>query len=210
MSEVTTTTPPAAPAPTTPPPAAPVTPPAPPAPAPATPPAEPPKDGAPAPGTEPPKPPEKYELKLPEGTKLPPARVQQIETYAKEKGLTQEQAQAALERDAVFHDELVSAHQKQVEGWKSALQSDPIYGGQKYQETADLAHKAAKTFFDEATFKELFEDLQYGWHPGLAKGLAEIGRKLVPTPLAPGDTPPSAAPIPRSHKYYGPSGGKVP
>src|SRR5688572_20896218 len=43
--------------------------------------------------------PEKYDLKLPEGSLLEAAQMEKISAYAKEKGLSNEQAQELLERE---------------------------------------------------------------------------------------------------------------
>src|SRR3972149_1235780 len=44
--------------------------------------------------------PQKYELKLPEGSQLDQARIDSLSAYAKEKGLSNEQAQAILDRES--------------------------------------------------------------------------------------------------------------
>ena len=90
MSEPTTVTPPAQtpPDPNVQPPVVPAAPSVPPA---QTPPAEPPKSAPASPAKIVP---EKYDLKIPDGALITPADVERIATFAKERGLSNEEAQA--------------------------------------------------------------------------------------------------------------------
>src|SRR5690606_10660949 len=73
--------------------------------------------------------PEKYELKLPEGSPLDKAAVEQFEATAKELGLTNEQAQKLIEHNsqllAKHVESQIQAHTEQVTKWADAVKADP-------------------------------------------------------------------------------------
>ena len=132
--------------------AAPVTPPATPAatpesttPAatPAAPVADPAKPAEPATATPPAAPVvEKYDLKLPENTLLDAATISEIETYAKEHKLTNDAAQAIIEREhkalTDFADRQQQAFETAKETWKTQAMSDKEIGGDKFNENVEI------------------------------------------------------------------------
>lgn len=122
-------------------------------------------------------------LALPEGTKLQASDVDKIASFAKEHGLSQDAAQALLD-----HESAVTAQREQAqidhlkaqsEAWKAEVLSDKEMGGDKAAENVELAHRFAKTFWDDAFIDEL-EKTGLGNHPGLMKGFYRAGKAMAP------------------------------
>jgi hypothetical protein len=144
--------------------AAAATPPAPPAP-PATPPA--------------PAAPVAYALTVPTGAEqwLDPADLQQIETVARAKGWTPEEAQAAVEDHA---DALVA----QSAAFRTALESDGTYGGDQIANTQRLATLALDKVRPAGTprgdaLRKILQKTGYGNHVEVVGFLADLGKLMA-------------------------------
>jgi len=149
------------------------------------------------------KPEPKFELKLPEGSKLDANYLQSIEALAKEKGWTNERAQEAVdERHAALTE--FEAQQSQAladlndKTWKDELMKDSEVGGQKFEESGHLAMKGAEWAFGKE-FAEELKSLKLNHHPKLFKGLVKIGRErandkiVMPNQITKGTTRPEEA-----------------
>ena len=127
--------------------------------------------------------PEKYELALPEDSKLQADDVDKIESFAKEHGLSQDAAQALLEHEsaiAAARDQAQLDHLKaQSEAWREEVLNDKEMGGEKAAENIELAHRFAKTYWDDDFIAEL-DKTGLGNHPGLMKGFYRAGKAMAP------------------------------
>ncbi len=125
----------------------------------------------------------KLELKIPDGTKLQDADVDKIESFAKEHGLSQDAAQALLEHEsatAAAREQAQLDHLKaQSDAWKEEVLADKEMGGDNAAENIELAHRFAKTFWDDSFIEEL-EKTGLGNHPGLMKGFFRAGKAMAP------------------------------
>lgn len=126
-------------------------------------------------------PPDKYELKMPDGSRLEAGYVDKIAAYAKAHGLSQDAAQDLLNRESVnrneFQEAQVAQLKAQSDAWKEEFLNDPVVGGEKGAENAELAHRALKQFADEPFVEEL-EKSGLGNHPGLMKTFLRIGKAM--------------------------------
>lgn len=127
--------------------------------------------------------PEKYELKLPEESKLEPEMLAEVEAYAKAKGLSNEQAQEILEHDHKIVSTFAEAQNKKLanlnnETWKAELMEDPEFGGLKFQEHGELAAKAAEKFFGKEFVDEL-KAMNLNHHPKLFRGFVRIAKAMA-------------------------------
>ena len=126
--------------------------------------------------------PEKYELKLPENTRLSPEFVDKVSLYAKEKQLTNEMAQEILNREAAavdgYYNQHVQLFEKTVETWKQDAMKDPEIGGDGFTKNVELAHRALEKFSTPA-FKDALETTGYGNHPELIRIFARIGKLMA-------------------------------
>ncbi len=125
--------------------------------------------------------PEKYDLKLPEGSQLPPAHVEKLASLAKERGLSQDEAQAMLDRDSglisSYAKEQQDQFKKQSDTWKAEFVADKEFGGEKATENVELAHRVVKRFADDKFVQEL-ERSGLGDHPDLLRTFARIGKEM--------------------------------
>lgn len=125
--------------------------------------------------------PAKYELKLPEGSPMDPARLEKIAAYAKERGFSQEQAQELLTRE---HDAVAQYVEGQNKGlkakqetWTKTAAEDPEIGGEAFVQNAELAKRVLNRFGSESLIKAL-DDSQLGNHPELVRTFVRIGKLM--------------------------------
>ena len=167
-----------------------------------------PAEGAPKadpPAEQKPSVPEKYELKMPEGSPLEAGHLEKISAYAKGKGLSQEQAQALLEREseavAGFAKAQKDNYEKTVDEWAKQTESDPEVGGENYKKNVELASRVIKRFGSETLIKAL-NDTGYGNHPELVRAFTRIGKAMSEDQLViPGTQPAPKASI--EDRFYG-------
>ncbi len=152
--------------------------------APATPAAEPPKaDGGATPATEPPKAadpvvPETYDLKVPEGSLLDAKAVESFTSFAKAQRLSQDQAQALLDRD---HAAIASQHEaftQRQQAWVSELQADKSIGGEAFKESNVHVDRFLARFGTPELAKEL-EQTGTRHYPALFRALVSAGKELA-------------------------------
>jgi hypothetical protein len=125
--------------------------------------------------------PEKYDLKLDDGSLLDAAYVEQFSQFAKDKKLTQDQAQEFLQREAQALNSFVQKQQQEFEKvqaeWVNQIKNDSEIGGEKFNQSIELAHRALKQFASDSFLKEL-ETTGYGNHPELVRVFAKIGNMI--------------------------------
>lgn len=125
--------------------------------------------------------PEKYDFKLDDGSLLDAAYVEQFSQFAKEKKLTQDQAQEFLQREAQALNSFVQKQQQEFEKvqaeWVNQIKNDSEIGGEKFNQSIELAHRALKQFASDSFLKEL-ETTGYGNHPELVRVFAKIGNMI--------------------------------
>lgn len=123
-----------------------------------------------------------YELKLPEGSYLDAAHIEKVIAFAKSKGLSNEQAQVQLNKDAEdvkakTHEAQVAQIEKNKTEWYSAAEADKEIGGAVFKENAELAKRVVKQFATESFIKAL-DDTGLGNHPELIRVFARIGKEM--------------------------------
>jgi hypothetical protein len=123
----------------------------------------------------------KYELKIPEGSQLDPKHVEKVEAYAKSKNLSQEQAQEILQREheavSSFSETLKAKVEEEKNSWQKAVQADKEIGGEKFNESIELAKRAYQKFAPPE-FTQLLNESGYGNHPLLVKTFFRIGKAM--------------------------------
>jgi len=127
--------------------------------------------------------PETYDLKLPEGSPLDKAEIDKVSALAKEKNLSNEQAQLLLDQ----RSEAVLAERQRGQAtlseartkWDEACTSDKEFGGEALQGNLDKYAKPALDKFFSAEFKKLLAESGYGSHPELVRGLVRIGKAMA-------------------------------
>lgn len=137
------------------------------------------------PVVEPPKPPEKYELKPKKDSPLLKADLEEIESAAKAKGLSQEDAQKMVESKEADHEKFFSrqremAIQEQSQWRKIAETDKEISGsdGKAFKENVELAHRALNRFADDS-FKRVLSETGLGNNPHLIRTFLRIGKGMA-------------------------------
>lgn len=125
--------------------------------------------------------PDKYDLKLPEGSPLSAAALERIRTQSKAEGLSNEQAQAVVDRElgaitSYVESERAAFEQRKSE-WVGQIQSDKELGGEKFNENIELAKRVVTKFGSESLLKTL-NDTGLGNHPELVRLLARVGKSM--------------------------------
>lgn len=125
--------------------------------------------------------PVEYELKVPEGVKLEGEALDSLKAFAKERGLSQEDAQAltdmGVKQAQAFQAQLVE-HGKQVaEQWTTATKTDKEFGGDKLGENLAIAKQALDTFGSKE-LKTLLNDSGLGNHPEIIRAFYRAGKAI--------------------------------
>ena len=144
-----------------------------------------------------------YELKLPEGSLLDESAVERTVSYAKERGLTNEQAQAILEREhgavASYVEAQTKALQTKATAWVAEIKADKEIGGEKFNENVELAKRVIQKHAPE-NLKKVLNETGLGNHPDLVRMLVSIAKggaedKMVIPGAQPAGKPKSTAEI---------------
>lgn len=132
-----------------------------------------------------PKPPETYELKARKDSPLLKDDLAEIESLAKAKGLSQEDAQKMVEGKEADHDKFFQRQQQQARdqmaSWRKEVESDKeIAGsdGKAFKENVELAHRALSRFADEP-FKKVLAESGLGNNPHLIRTFLRIGKGMA-------------------------------
>lgn len=135
-----------------------------------------------------PKAPDKYELKLPEGSKLKPSAISRIDRIAREQGLTNEAAQQLLiqEHEAVAHyqKELDDNFSQIKAQWKTELENDPVLGGANLKANSELARRGLEANFSKKTI-ELIDQMEYANQKDFFNDLVKLGKRLSDDKITP-------------------------
>jgi hypothetical protein len=123
-----------------------------------------------------------YELKIPEGSEFPESKLDEIASFARERGLSKEVAQAVLEREAgalKAHKEAEAQRWTQVQQqWVEDLKSDKVYGGENFDKTVANAKRALARFAPESLM-ELLNRTGMGNHKDVIVTFARIGEAFA-------------------------------
>lgn len=122
-----------------------------------------------------------YELKAGEDSYLDDEQVKAVESYAKDKKLTKEQAEEILNRENAavksFYEKQHQQFKTAQEQWVEEIKKDPELGGDNFSKNAEFAKRAVEKFATPK-FKEQLEQSGYGNHPELVRVFARIGKLI--------------------------------
>lgn len=143
--------------------------------------------------------PEKYELKVPEGSLLGASRVEKISEFAKQNKLSNDEAQAIVEREHLAVNEHMAHLNTQLETqktqWLEESKNDPAIGGEKFAENVALASRALEHLFPDTGIKKFMDDTGLGNNPRILKGFIQMGQMLQNDKIL---SPPSGQPPAKS------------
>lgn len=130
--------------------------------------------------------PEKYgDFKLPDGVKLEAADVTELQAYAKTHNLTQEQAQALVDRTVKTRTDtetaVIAKQQEAVKqlatDWKTQTQADKEIGGDNLTASLATAVKARDAFGSPELIR-ILNDSGMGNHPEVVRFFAKVGKAM--------------------------------
>lgn len=130
--------------------------------------------------------PEKYtDFTLPEGVKLEATEATELQTYAKTHNLTQEQAQALVDRTLKTRSDTeasVVAKQKEslvtlTKDWEAQTKADKDLGGENLTATIATAVKA-RDAFGSPELTKMLNDTGFGNHPEVVRFFAKVGKAM--------------------------------
>lgn len=136
-----------------------------------------------APKQETPKAPAEIKLTLPKDSLLTQSHVDKIAAIARERGLSQEVAEAVMKSQAEqlkeFADGHVKAWQDRVTGWEKELRAHKEFGGEKLKEFDAGASEVVMKYGGENMLK-LLKESGYGKNPEVAQFLWNIHKAMRP------------------------------
>jgi hypothetical protein len=149
------------------------------------------------------------EIKLPEGAKVDETKLKAAKAVFKEAGLSSEAASKIvawhLKQEQSDYEAFEAKWRKQGEDWLASIKADKDLGGERFKETASLAHKAMAKFGGADLAKDL-EARGLSNHPGLVRFFAQVGKALKEDDSAAGGAPASTktreSPEQRSTRLY--------
>lgn len=109
-----------------------------------------------------------YDLKLPEGSQLAKEDVDGIAAYAREQNLSNEVAQAILNRESFKKAEQEKEMQALSTQWKKEILSDKVFGGEAFPKNAELASRFVKANWSKEAV-EYLNSSGLGNHPDLVR-----------------------------------------
>lgn len=132
--------------------------------------------------------PDKFDLKIPEKAIISQDHVERIAAFAKEHGLTNDKAQAILERDnqllaedrARMLKEQETSMSKMQEGWLTTAKADKEFGGEQFDKNIELARRVLGKY-GTPEFNAILTDPKqgmFGNHPELVRVLVRIGKAM--------------------------------
>lgn len=119
--------------------------------------------------------PEKYDLKPSEGSFLNAKDLEKIAAAARERGLSQQDAQAFLVDQ---EKEVADRIDAQSQAWAEEAQNDKEIGGAAFNENVQLAKRLVDRFGSERLKQEM-NRLGYGNHPEWIRLFSKIGKHFV-------------------------------
>lgn len=126
-------------------------------------------------GQQPPKPPETYDLKLPDGSQLRPTVLEKTAAYAKQRGLSNADAQELVNQQNQAVVDHVEALQGQRDTWLEETKNDAEVGGDKFNENVEIAKRVVDRFGTEG-FKKALVDTGLGNQVDVVKTFVAIGK----------------------------------
>ena len=119
--------------------------------------------------------PEKYDLKLAEGSLLDVSALGRIEAFAKQQGLSNEEAQALVDKQQA---EVATFVEDRKVMWHKQASEDKDIGGENFAKNAELAKRAFERVAPEGLKAEM-DRTGYGNHPLVLKMFVNLGRMMA-------------------------------
>ena len=120
-------------------------------------------------------------LKIPQGSGLDEATLNDYKVWAKSQGMSEGQAQASLDREHSAVGNMLQAQQDELaekkSSWMTEMQNDKELGGDNLKETAALANRVLTKYGTDELRKQL-DDTGLGNYPPLVRTFVKIGKAM--------------------------------
>lgn len=120
--------------------------------------------------------PESYDFKMPEGVEIDKAAADEFSAVAKDLGLTQEQAQKAVDVVAAMRQRESAAQAERVQGWIDEVRADKEIGGDKLD--ANLVHAQKAVKLGPPELRDFLNTSGLGNHPAFVKWAISVGKAI--------------------------------
>jgi len=132
--------------------------------------------------------PEEYgTFDLPENFDMNNDALAEYHTFAKENGLTQEQAQRGVDMVAQMKEAEMNQWVEQQKSWVEQAKADTEYGNDKFDESISVAVKARDSF-GTSEFNEMLDSSGLGNHPEMIRFLHRVGKAISEDSVVVGGT----------------------
>jgi len=132
--------------------------------------------------------PEEYTtFDLPENFDMNNDTLAEYHTFAKENGLTQEQAQRGVDMVAQMKEAEMNQWVEQQKSWVEQAKADTEYGNDKFDESISVAVKARDSF-GTSEFNEMLDSSGLGNHPEMIRFLHRVGKAISEDSVVVGGT----------------------
>jgi hypothetical protein len=123
-------------------------------------------------------PPKEYKLSLPKGSLLSKDDVAEFEKEAKELGLSEDDAKAALELQNEAVAKYVQRSTEVSETWIEESKKDKEIGGDGFEKNVELAKRVVDRF-GSSKLKKVLNDSKLGNHPEVLRFCISVGRAMA-------------------------------
>ena len=130
--------------------------------------------------------PEKYEIKIDDKCMITDEQLGKIESFAKDRGFSNEEAQAMVDQVNATIDSSLTLYQeeqvKQVKElvevtWPKEAKEDTEIGGDNFESNCELSKRVVQKFGSEK-FLEILEKDGYGNHPEFLRFTVKLGKAM--------------------------------
>lgn len=123
----------------------------------------------------------KYDLAVPEETSLTDTEVESLKSYAKEKGLSKDQAQELLNQRHEAKEDLISRYKSEQDTlrtqWLDAAKNDKEFGGQHFAQNVEFAKRSLEKFATPGIV-EYLNQTGLGNNPEVIRLFYRIGKSM--------------------------------
>lgn len=133
-----------------------------------------PAEGAPAVAASP------YSLNIPAQLQdsIPPEQWEEFTDFARNAGLNNDQAQAALDFKIRLENEAFASQRQQVAQWEHSVRADPELGGKHLDTTIATATRAMQHYDPQGNIAKLLSASGHGSNPEVVRFLYKVGASL--------------------------------
>lgn len=149
---------------------------------------------------------EDYKLSRGEEDFIMQERVDEIEAWAKERGLSKEVAQEIVDREnaflKVFTDNQETARQELIGKWAKQCEEHETLGGDNFKANQALAQQAVKRFVPDRIRKDMVKS-GLADNPDYFEVFVNIGKAMQGDSIVMGDNQPSGQKTSMAERFYG-------